>query len=294
MDALKTPADTLTIEISGICVEDVIVERSNLTLRGTDPLLDGIQPSVDDVLYQALNLFNVHEVTIENLSLSEASVGLAINNSVLVTLNHCRFENNVAVGLIVSGTGVVEVNNTIITSEIDPPTRTGVWITNGGDLNCNNCVVENQRDGFRVWRGSDLTLTNTSVQATRRALDMRTGSRTYSFGGNTLEGADVSMLIKGNNSLELRNDTLSGPVDVGQASILLVNNVTHTVSSGANLIASSSSVVAQGTTSLQGDFNINEFSTLYPISPALIMSTRNLTVGRQMTMSRTITSLRRS
>jgi hypothetical protein len=255
-DALAHPAIDLTIEISGFCYEDVIIERSKVTLRGSNPLQDGIRTSPDDVLDQALNIFNTHEVFLENLSFSDSRFGLAINNSAFVTLTNCRIENNLIVGLIVGGSGVISLNDSLVADNAG----TGVLISNGGSLTSSNSDLLNNRDGIHIRIGSELTVLNSSVQANRRAIDMRTGSRIFSFGGNTFDGPTAAVRMTGNNSGDFFNDALIGILDLAQSSVVKLRNTTQTVSSGSNRLHSDSTVTASGSTSLQGDYNIREFS----------------------------------
>jgi hypothetical protein len=258
MKALENPAQELTIEISGICVEDVIIERSNVILRGTDPLLDGIQPAPVESLDQALNIFNAHEITVENLSFSGANVGFAINDSTFVTLTNCRFENNASVGFIVGSAGVVNMYDSVITNN----SNVGVLISNGGSLGCFNCTVTNQFTGFQVRLGSELILSDSTVQASGRALDARGGARILTLFGttpNTLVGPRA-LRLTGTVSAELNGDTMTGKLDLQQNSTVRLNSVSQTASSGDSFITGDSSVEATGGTNLDGDYQIRDFS----------------------------------
>ena len=80
-NALKKPAVELTIEISGICIEDVEINRNNVTLRGTDPTVDGIKSDPEGPMRQALTVRNVSMINVENLKLTGAYIGIGINDS---------------------------------------------------------------------------------------------------------------------------------------------------------------------------------------------------------------------
>jgi hypothetical protein len=256
-DALATPAVTLTIEISGICAEDVVVERNRVNLVGGNPLTDGIQPGPGDVLNQALNLFNVHEVTVRNLSFSAAVVGFAINNSTFVFIDNVRIHNNYSVGFISGGSGVINLSNSFISDSL-----TGAIVSNGASLACTACEFSYVGIGVNVRLGSELTISNSTIQASHRAITMRGGARIWSFGGNTFEGGTLAMRIFGNNSVELRNDDLIGSIDIRQKSVVDLFNVDHDVPAGVNYIWSDSSVITRGNTSVEGDFYIFGFSRL--------------------------------
>jgi len=131
MQALNNPAEELVIEISGMCEEEVIVNRSNVTFRGTDPLIDGIRPKPGQLLNNALNLFGVHRVNIENLRLTGANVGLGMNNSFAVDIINCRIEGNDSVGVILgSASGANDLVDTLVSNN----GSIGVLIANGSDL----------------------------------------------------------------------------------------------------------------------------------------------------------------
>ncbi len=69
-DALKTPAVLLTIELDGMCIEDVNILRSKVILRGFGNVInapDGITPPEGDD--RVLTLFGINTIDIEDLTL---------------------------------------------------------------------------------------------------------------------------------------------------------------------------------------------------------------------------------
>jgi hypothetical protein len=271
--ALRRPAVELTIEISGICEEDVHVLRSNVTLRGTDPLIDGIRPAVDDVLNQALNLFGVNTILIENLKITGGRMGIGINYSFGVTLRNCLIEENDFGGVIAgTGSGSIFLHNTVITSTAVAPDnpRRGIWVTNGSNLTCDNCTVENHRTGILLDKGSEMSLIGSTVRMARIAVEARGGSRLMTrfasdpntFEGNTLPGSlRAAIRLIGNASADLGRDTILDRIIVEQKSAATLRG-SFQINSSSNRVDSGSSLVARDDATLDGDFLITEFSNL--------------------------------
>jgi len=262
MKALENSAEELIIEISGMCEEDVQVHRSNVTLRGTDPLLDGIRPAQDEVLNQALNLFGVHRVNIENLKLTGGNVGLGMNGSFAVDIINCRIEDNNSVGLILgSASGSVDLTDTLVSGNGDH----GVIIANGSGLECWNCTVNNHnRREFRLMQGSSLGLYGATVQGVR-AIYANGGSRVFTLylsTLNTLEGSRDAIHLFGNAAADLRDAAIIGTLNLQEKSVATLWDTTQTVSSGFNRIYSGSSLVVHNSSSLAGNFSISEFSNI--------------------------------
>ena len=106
--ALEDKADELIIEISGMCEENVLVERHNVTLRGGDPAGDGIRAvdeGDDDV---ALTIAGTLNVAVENLRLTGGERGLTVNNVIRgsVHVRNCNVEGNSRMGLKLEGGGI--------------------------------------------------------------------------------------------------------------------------------------------------------------------------------------------
>ena len=175
-DALATPALNLIIEISGFCAEDFEITRTNLTLRGADPNVDGISPDPGGLLRQALTLRNVSIIRIENLKLSGAFAGIGINDSFGVNLVNCRLENNEFAGAIVgTASGSVFFTNTVVAAPMPPAgarLRRGIWVTNGSNATCIDCTITDYSESLFVTNGGQLSVFGGSFTATRGALDM--------------------------------------------------------------------------------------------------------------------------
>ena len=97
--AVDQAASGSTIEIHGMCSGNVLVSRKELTIRGTDPLTDGIQGAAgaDGAL-----VFQYSQTSsVANLSVSGPNTGINLHYSA-VLIENCRISNNGGAGLHVS------------------------------------------------------------------------------------------------------------------------------------------------------------------------------------------------
>ena len=98
MEALEEPGVELTIEIDGICVENVVVQRPNVTLIGDDNTADGIDGSPGISVLpgfgtSTLLLLYARTTQIENLKLTGGDLGLHLQFSGSNVIN-VRIEGN--------------------------------------------------------------------------------------------------------------------------------------------------------------------------------------------------------
>lgn len=242
-DALATPALNLTIEIDGICAENVEIRRTNVTLRGSDPAEDGIRPDPDGLLQAGIALRNVSIITIENLTLTGAFTGIGINDSFGVTLRNCRLENNEFSGAIVgtASNSVVFIDTAI--SALSPAAgarlRFGIWVTNGSSASCFNCQINDYRDSLLVSTGAKLNVIGGTFTATRSALDV-------------IDQA----------SADLAGSQIDGRVRIEQKGFARLSNVSQVATPVPNRSRNGSTLVLDGTTSLIGDAWVGEFANM--------------------------------
>jgi len=266
-DALATPAVKLTIEISGICAEDVEILRNDVTLRGTDPLTDGIRPAPEGLKRQALTLFGVNNIIIENLNLAGANNGIGINASFGVFVINCLIEDNSFAGVIAGTASTARVLDTVIRNIGANPNR-GIWATQGSNVSCIRCTIENHQTGIRLTNGSSMLLDDSTVLGTRRGVDARGGSRFDSVlfpstGPSTIEGvSQFAIRLFDSASANLGNDNINGQIRLFRNSVATLAGSSQSNPSFFNSIDSGSSLVARDSASLDGDFFISEFSNV--------------------------------
>jgi len=256
-DALVVPAVALTIEISGICEEDVHVLRSNVTLRGTDPSMDGIRPALDDVLNQALNLFGVNTILIENLKITGGRMGIGINYSFGVTLRNCLIEENDFAGVIAgTASGSIVLEDTVIRNN---GTR-GIWVTNGSNLICRRCTIENHSTAIKLSNSSKMFFIGSTAQNAFRGVDVSGGSHFATFAPKSAIDGNRAIQLNDHASARIQaGDTLNGEIRISGHSVAILRNSTQSNASLFNYVDSGSSLAARGT-SLEGDIFVSEFA----------------------------------
>ncbi len=136
---LARNAGALIVNVVGLCVEDVVIQRDRVTLRGADPAADGIQAAtLTDRFGAALLIRRARYVRVENLTLSGARrAGLRIEDSRReIEIVNCRIENNQEFGIVMAaasavGTDLVVTGNGFV----------GVGISEAALLQCDNCTI---------------------------------------------------------------------------------------------------------------------------------------------------------
>ena len=242
-DALSEPAVELTIEISGMCTEDVEITRTDVTLRGSDPTMDGIMSDPAGLMQQALTVRNTSRVNVENLKLTGAGNGIGINDSFGVGLNNCNLVDNEFAGAIVGTGSAVTFTDTDVAAP-NPPTDArlsrGIWATNGSRVSCFDCTVTGYRDALMVSVGSSLFVNGGS------------------FTGGTQESLDVF----DNSSVQMANAMIDGRVSVRTKSVVHLTNTVQSNTSLFNRSRTGSSLVAENSTVLLGDAQVGEFANI--------------------------------
>jgi hypothetical protein len=248
--ALAANADELIIEISGKCNEAVVVKRSRVTLRGTNPALDGLIGPVGDFVplmeVRAANFGTrtgaLPAVQLRNLSISQSGdYGLFVDSSI-VAINNCLFADNRGVGgqglHFTRSSSAVIVDSTFQTDEIflfqssvqcRSCTFSGnpgaAFIVSGGGSHgslVNSSI--NGGGGAAAHTGADLNLVNTTVTGTHGTINVEQAQARVQ--GSTLSGhveADYRSMLRLENTVQTAN-TFVNVFD--QGAFVTVNNST--------------------------------------------------------------------
>ncbi len=159
-------AASLTVEISGMCQENVVVTRDRVTLRGADPATDGVEAtgSVEQT-DAAVWVRSAQLVNIENLKLTGGFTGLLATEVSVphLRLLNCRLEGNVQWG--------AQLELALLTAEdttFGPNTRFSVGVFAGSRFECHDCTLtlapsSTVRDNLFVLGGSQALLFDTAL-----------------------------------------------------------------------------------------------------------------------------------
>lgn len=135
----NSSAQSLTVEIEGLCHENVVVTRDRVTLRGSDPVTDGIAAVENtEIIDAAVWVRGAQLVTLENLKLTGGFSGLLATNATPSQLRviNCRLEGNSAYGMQLQ-TSLVEADNSVF----GPNGNINAGIFASSRFLCSNCTL---------------------------------------------------------------------------------------------------------------------------------------------------------
>jgi len=278
--ALKSDVAQLTIEVTGICNESVAIERDHVTLRGSDPLQDGIRADdtgQDAFTRTALRVLNAYQVGIENLQLTNGDYGLIVNHSGAIGLDNLLITGN-QFGWFQRSSAAGAYSATI-TDNLEG----GVLIRGASTWSCNNCTISDNPGSSEsvlsaALTGRDasvLTLTDSVLSGDATGVALADASRLTVLGTSsiiavpesTVAGYPCCAALDGawdSNFNIGAGQTIEGPIFVygGNLHIRTANQTIGAGWAGAinSLRATDARLVTGG--SLQAT-DLSEFATLY-------------------------------
>lgn len=246
---LATDTSPLTIEISGICSEDVVIERPHVTLRGADPAVDGIQAVAGD----AITIRGTFDIRIESLQVTGgARSGIRLNGTGSdIFVDACDIHGNV-----VNGIELREAFAEVTNSTIDGSGQ-GINARNQATLRIIDSVVSSSTAAFLVQGGSNALVVRGSATGPR-SLGINEGSATVF---NTDLAGDIAVVDDGQAFLV--DLTLNGGFDVAGQSRLGLFGTTQLSTGLGNAVRQSSTLSIDdgaGLTTLAGDVVFAQFS----------------------------------
>lgn len=292
-EAWKVPAEELVIEISGLCEELVLIRRPEVTLRGTDPTLDGIRPPAGATGYLALvHVLYASPVRFENLSISGSSLhGIETFASDLAVID-CLIEDHASMGIRSSSGAYVEVRRSVISGNgsMGARARSGgtLWIEQSQLIDNPEIGLHGILDSYVVAidvsvTGSDFPLsirqsTADLIQVTTTgAVDgaVLVGSN-VGISGSTLVGSTTALRMFDQGTTHLSGSTLDGSIVArGQSQVYLIDTTQTAVTAPTvltgKLIQEGSLVQLMGTTSLLGPNFLGVVGNLTALSPGPVI-----------------------
>ena len=269
-------AQKLTIEITGMCHENVVVTRDGVTLHGTDPANDGIQAVANtEVTDAALWVRSARLVTVENLTLTGGFSGLLASNANLpvMVITNCRLMGNNTFGLHLQNS----VANAADTTFESPVNSVPVGLFIGSRLGCTHCTLTAPASGvtpaINVVNSTALffnqsTLTGGPVRAEGSSVTISDSSIDVS----ALNVPSVNSISE--TALILTRVQITGRLFFGQGSNAALNAVTQSTLTGQPNQANFGSHVVVGSAgqpppggppninSSLGPFDLNNFANL--------------------------------
>ena len=205
----------LTIEIDGICNENLRIERSRVTLIGDDPATDGINGVSTDLtgptVGSTIAISRAAGVTLENLRISGGiRHGITTAYSNFITVENCIVENNAINGLNIIRMSIIRVFD----SEITGGTGDGVRVNLSSAIR----VFDSEITGGLGGRGNGVQVTNSSIAELTDTM--------------VIEGARWGLLAQDHSTIIMTGNELEGSVNIGNKSILRLFGVEQTALGG--------------------------------------------------------------
>jgi hypothetical protein len=277
--ALGDMADDLVVEISGLCEENVVVNRERVTLRGTDPAADGIRAATLDTPGSFAVLVRSSYVRIENLRITGGQTyGLVVSHTsgygrfgwgsdLGVEVVNCRIVDNPGIGLLAEDSSV-----TVRDTTLSGNARGGAYAWRG-DLRCTNCTFTDNGTALAGF-------VEATVTSNRGIVTLTNSNVTGVIGLNVLHGraivTDSSIAttdvraVSGffESEIFLSGSSVVGRIALGQQSHARIEGVTQAANAlgssgigldqGASFVASNRDAAA---TILAGDITLRGFSS---------------------------------
>jgi hypothetical protein len=154
----------VVIEIEGLCYENVTLRRDRVTLRGVDPMVDGLSgvlvPGV--TIDATLSVRDSGHVRIENLMLTgEVGRGLFLMNSDVQVFN-ARIVNNPQHG-VTAASSAIYLEDTVIQDNGGTLPAAALNVNMASYAECLRCSLVGNTEGVWVDNGSSIKLRTTEV-----------------------------------------------------------------------------------------------------------------------------------
>jgi len=225
--ASNPKAQALTIEIAGMCHENVVVTRDRVTLRGTDPAHDGIQ-AVENTEFTdaALWVRAAALFTVENLTMTGGFAGLLATNAnhPIMRITNCRFTGNKEFGLQLENSLAVATDATFEAGSVGIPA--GVFLSSR--LACSRCTFTTPGPQAVMTVINSLAFINQQSSFTGT---VRAEGSTVNIADSTITTASIgvpAINATNGNSIVLTRVEVFGRMFFGQGTTAALNALTQT------------------------------------------------------------------
>jgi hypothetical protein len=260
-EALQEKADQLTIQISGLCQERVVISRSNVTLIGSDPAFDGITgPALDDSFVQRalVRVIEGRNVRLENLTLTASeSRGFEATGFANVQIVNCRVVGNDFRGMNITDTAFVRVEDTVIANN----GSIELLAFGSGQISCIRCTVDDDNGIVAVaFRTGIITFTDSTVSTGGSVAIVPVEHATISGRDTDVSAGVLALYASEDAQLHWRGGQVEGSIWADFASQVFLNGVTQTANIVQNRASEDSHFRIDGGTFV-GDTLLTGFST---------------------------------
>ena len=267
--ALKNPAEQLRIEVTGTCVENVVIERDRVDLVGVSPVA-GIQAAGLGRFGAVLTLLDVTQVGIFALTLEGSNTGLRVTRSgPLVQVSGCVLRDNAFAGALVSRSSL-NING----CEIHGNGSYGIWAEDASVVGCSGCTIfdnptPGSGDAIVVVEGSDAHVDFSDLSGLRGLVVAQSRFQIYD---STVTAASLSLAMTRRSEGSALRTELAGTFFVSDGSYLELRDSPQT----ANLHPAGNQV-RNGST-----LTAFSFTTVAPILPLTLRSFAEADISLQV------------
>lgn len=240
-DALEdaAPIAPVTITVQGICEEDVIIERDDVTLRGADSVPGhGVEGGIT---LSAASRVNLADLVVQGVP-GEGTIGVWAQKASSVMIRNLSVSDHDSTGVLVSQNSVALIADSEVTNPAGGFNALAVndggharvsdssFLSNNGTVN-NGAAIGLFRSAHVRLEGDNEISNVVDSTDVNRALAVQmigTSSVRVQNGSNVIDG---NLLATASSNIDLRNATVTGRMDIGSHSRLRLfeTNVTGDV-----------------------------------------------------------------
>lgn len=154
----------LVVDVHGFCEENVSIVRKNVTLRGLDPMTDGIDGVVSNPQFAALRFRYVEFAQVQNLTIRNGPIAGVSAAFSVVLFENSRVTGHGGQGIAISQGTIVDATGLTVSDNLGA----AVNVQTASRLFCHGCDITNN-GGFAavVGSGSVLSFLNSVVTGQR-------------------------------------------------------------------------------------------------------------------------------
>ena len=268
-DALTKKGEPLTIEISGICVENVTVRRDDVSFVGLDPNVDGIQAATNTEPFDAAVVVReARNISFVNLQFSGGNTaGLRIENARRnISADNCLFHNNGTWGVIAVG-AVIGLDNATVVDNATSGSGGGMAVGEAGQIGCDTCTISDNPDAssgqaLSARSGGILSIVGSTVDGSLQGVIAQNAAE-VSVINSTLDAGSFAVIADDHSRVTVADTSVSGDFWANDKSFLSLFDVVQSTATFNFMSADSFLEISSsgaGTTSFAADVNFEGFS----------------------------------
>ena len=249
--ALEDKADPLVIEVQGKCQEAVEVRRSGVTIRGTDPAVDGIvgPTSADALVVVADSTFSGPvavqgqlSVNLENLAIENGAAGGLVAYEANVSLTNVWISGNAGVGARFSG-GTFAL---LLDCRLENNGLAAISAARVARIGCTDCEIHGNGGAAGVVDAAGELFIDTSNVSGPIGFRSLAGGRIEGFDTDVAATTGPALRADQESVINWDTGTLDGRVVADTKSQINLANVTQPAGAGTNFVLTDATLTVDG------------------------------------------------